>query len=191
MVLQRLRVETRTAHEQLESNIDLLGRKWTNEFYRQLLEKFYGFYSIIEPSIWERVQWELVGIDAKKRRKTNLLVQDLKVLGLNCEEIMRLPQCAKVPIVETFSQALGCAYVLEGSTLGGQVITRHLRRELGIESERGASFFTSYGSEVGPMWRDFTNILNTEDLSQEDEDLIVHYACKTFGAFDNWLHDLL
>jgi heme oxygenase len=191
MVLQRLRVETRPAHERLEKNIDLLGRKWTLEFYRHLLEKFYGFYFIVEPPIFAHSQWELTGIDSNMRRKTHLLSQDLKFLGLKSKEITDLPVCKNAPIAETFAQALGCAYVFEGSTLGGQVITRHLQRELAIEPNHGASFFTSYGRKVGSMWHDFTNVLNSCELSEADENSLVQYACTTFDSFDDWLHDLL
>ncbi|RYZ75380.1 MAG: biliverdin-producing heme oxygenase [Proteobacteria bacterium] len=191
MVLQRLRFETRSAHEQLEKNIDLLGRAWTMEFYRDLLEKFYGFYSIIEPPIFAHLQWEQVGINVDERRKTYSLSQDLEFIGLGSQEIARLPHCKSAPIAGTFPQALGCAYVLEGSTLGGQVITRHLRRQLGVKPGYGATFFTSYGPDISSKWRDFTNVLNSCEFSEADEDMLVQYACNTFSTFDHWLRDLL
>jgi heme oxygenase len=191
MILQRLRAETRAEHEALEGHIDLLGRPWSMDFYRRLLEKFYGFYAVIEPPLFSRPEWQPLGVDVGKRLKLPLLVEDLKFLGLGEAEIEELPRCANAPSIATFPQALGAAYVLEGSTLGGQIITRHLKKELGVEVGRGISFFMSYGAEVGPMWRQFTSVLDSFDGDAGEMAEIVDTAGATFRTFDEWLTDIL
>lgn len=119
------------------------------------------------------------------------MVRDLEFLGLSSRDIEELPRCQKVPLSQTFAQALGCTYVLEGSTLDGQVITRHLRRELGVEIEGASAFFASYGAEVGPMWREFVAVLEAYPFDEAQQNALVKSACDTFEALDEWLCDIL
>ena len=74
-----------------------------------------------------------------------LLKRDLEKLSGEDFEINLLEICRDLPLVETFAQTLGCPYVLEGATLGGQVVGRHLRENLNLSPENGAAFFNSYG----------------------------------------------
>jgi len=55
------------------------------------------------------------------------------------------------PPLATFSAAVGCAYVLAGSTLGGRLIARSVRERLAWDS----AFYDLYGAETGTMWRAF------------------------------------
>lgn len=191
MILQQLREQTRAEHELLEARIDLLGRSWSPLFYRSLLEKFYGFYSVIEPQTFRFEEWRHLGINVEERRKIGLLTLDLQHAGLTSTEIEALPRCQNVPTLVCFAQALGCAYVLEGATLGGQIITRHLRGELGVAPESGSAFFFSYGDEVGPRWREFVEVLNSYESSADEQTALVDSARETFCALDSWLDEIL
>lgn len=191
MILHRLRDATAHEHEQLETRIDLLNRAWSPSLYRLLLQKFYGFYCVVEPRIFDRPEWQEMQFDVASRRKIEMLRRDLLHLGLDAEQIGALPHCPHVPSSSTFAQVLGSAYVLEGSTLGGQVITRHLRREIGVEPERGGAFFASYGSQVGPMWRDFVVLLNDFSPNEEELAALLESARATFTDLGAWLDDIL
>lgn len=96
----------------------------------------------------------------------------------------RLPTCPGFPLLDTIPRALGCAYVLEGATLGGAVILRHLGRTLGVTRERGGAFFGSYGSASGPMWKEFCGALAACD---EPAEPAVAAARETFATLDGWL----
>ena len=50
--------------------------------------------------------------------------------------------------------ALGYAYVIEGSTLGGRVILKHIHQALQLEQD-GTRFFAGYGAETGKYWKEF------------------------------------
>lgn len=191
MILNRLREVTRPDHERLESRIDLLGRAWSASKYQQLLEKFYGFYSVIEPPLFAHPEWQEMNIGIEKRHKTPMLHTDLICLGLDDNEVNALPRCENAPLSRGFAQALGSAYVLEGSTLGGQIITRHMKRELDIQPECGGAFFHSYGVDVGPMWREFVEVLNSYPLTDDEQDALLQTARETFCALEVWLDDML
>jgi heme oxygenase len=121
------------------------------------------------------------------RRKTPLLEKDLLFLDLPERELRALPQCQKLPTVESEAQAFGCLYVLEGATLGGQIISKYVADKLGYESERGATFFMSYGAEVRAMWCAFCQALREYATAHDADDEVVAAAVDTFDKFDQWL----
>jgi heme oxygenase (biliverdin-IX-beta and delta-forming) len=101
--------------------------------------------------------------------------------GKNRLEIYR-----DLPKVETFAQTLGAKYVFEGATLGGRIISRHLRQNLHIMPEKDAAFFNSYGENVGQMWKAFGALTAAHaGLLNSDEEIIAS-AQETFTKFEKW-----
>lgn len=189
MILQRLREETHENHKRLESRLDLLQRALSLERYRDLLARFYGFYGPIEPLLDGLCRERLPALEMEKRRKSPLLEQDLERLGRNRAYIESLPRCAALPALNDTPQALGCLYVLEGSTLGGQIISRHLKELHGLDGDNGAAFFRSYGPHVGAMWRAFGAVVNSYPAGPLEETRMVRAACETFMTLESWLCD--
>lgn len=66
-----------------------------------------------------------------------------------------LPECST-------AAAFGSLYVIEGSALGGQVITPRLQRDMGLSPGRGASYFHGFGDRTGGMWREFRQLAADE-----------------------------
>jgi heme oxygenase (biliverdin-IX-beta and delta-forming) len=186
-VLSVLRRETHAAHQRLEAGLDLLGPALTCATYRCLLERFWGFCVPAEPRVAATGAWQALGLDGTQRGKVVRLEADLLALGHGHSSLARLPLCTEVPCLDTVPRALGYLYVFEGSTLGGALILRHLHRTLGLSRARGASFFGSYGSEVGPMWKAFTHALGTYAAQAHEERQIVEAACETFSSLERWL----
>lgn len=85
---------------------------------------------------------------------------------------------------------LGCLYVIEGATLGGRVITRHLQNQLGTTPDSGGAFFDGYGAETGSRWKAFCTMLSQYADHSADEDrqaAIVAGANRTFETLTHWL----
>src|ERR1051325_9493262 len=116
----RLRRETRAEHEAIEATLGL-DRDPTLERYREILERFYGFYLPLER--------ELVPLGFSERVKTPLLRADLEALGIDPSTVSL---CADIPRPCTQPERFGVCYVLEGATLGGQIISRRLQSSLQI-----------------------------------------------------------
>ncbi len=188
MILQRLREQTHESHQRLEGRLDLLQRALSIDHYRNLLARFYGFYVPAEARLTELCQ-SIPEVQFPLRRKGHLLVQDLEALGLSGLQREALPLCENLPALMQAAQALGCLYVLEGSTLGGQIISRHLQSVHGLEAENCSAFFRSYGSQVGVMWRAFGVALNSYTAGPEEETLMIGAACETFTTLESWLCD--
>ena len=83
---------------------------------------------------------------------------------------------------------LGSLYVLEGATLGGQILSRHFVTQFNLSCRQGCSFFAGYGSETGRRWRAFCELLNSYS-SPDGDAVIVQSAIQTFRCFENWLRE--
>jgi heme oxygenase len=184
-LLERLKIETRPAHDRIERAVDIEGRITSLAAYRALLARFYGFHAAWEPSA-EAALGDTAFF--RDRRKTGLLVRDLLALGMGDGEIARLPLCDLAVPVSGPAAAFGGMYVVEGSTLGGTIIARLVERRLGLSTETGCGYFRSYGSAVGAMWRSFgARLLSVS--TPETDDTIVASANDTFEAMRAWLSE--
>ncbi|MEI8209163.1 MAG: biliverdin-producing heme oxygenase [Methylococcales bacterium] len=179
-----LRNATGPLHKRLETNLNLLSPSFSRMDYLRLVRAFWGYYRPLEAS--------LIGVpelhdwlpDIAMRSKLPLLAADLKALGVDGDVLDRLSICHELPACTDLTTALGCLYVLEGSTLGGQVISRHLKDLFNLNAENGAAFFTGYGEQTGSMWQTFKAVLMVATV---DEDALIHAACETFITLDHWL----
>ena len=181
----RLRQVTQDLHASVERHFALTGRTWTNASYRNLLARLWGFYAPFESAL-TGVEWLGSGLRLEDRRKLPWLEADLLYLGMTRASIASLQTCDALPRISNLHDGLGALYVLEGATLGGQVILRTLQSQLDISPLAGARFFASYGKRVGAMWRDYLGALEAGGTTPAGADAIEHAALETFGAFHRW-----
>jgi heme oxygenase len=189
-LLQRLKTETRPHHERTEAAVRLLDPGLSPAGYRRHLEALYGFYVPLELLLARRLEDAGPALRAEERWKAPLLEADLRGLGHDDASLARLPHCDGLPALPGLAEALGCFYVLEGSTLGGQLLLRHLTRHFVGRSVGDFTFFRAYGDAVGPMWRAFGEAL-TQAATRADsaafDARVIQGAAATFDAFEAWL----
>lgn len=185
LLLTRLRDETREFHDAVERQLGLFDRHWSPAKYRGLLQRLLGYYEPLELRLESAVNWSELGFDWPRRRKTSLLQRDLLSTGDSLTLLSELPRCSDLPEVGGLPQALGCLYVLEGATLGGRVICRHLAGLPAMMGNAWFSFFSSYGDQIGSMWQEFREFL-TVSAGGSDES-IIEAACNTFLTMGIWL----
>lgn len=182
MILAKLKEATRDQHDALENVVDVMSRTFTIEDYRTLLLKFYRFYAAVEPLL-PVDDLKAEGFDVDARRKLPKLESDLEHIGV-LEDAKNAAAWTDVPDLSTTAKAFGAIYVMEGATLGGQVITRHLKEHLELTPEAGGAFFNSYGKEVGPMWKEFgVAITAFAERHEGSDDETVEAARQTFDSF--------
>ena len=198
-ILLRLRLETRDEHNAVERVLDLMSAALTSDGYRQRLAQFYGFYAPFEKKLEKKLKdhddlQPCAGHTpspppgtraalASRLNKTALLQLDLQHLGVNTDE---LPLCHKLPLAETQADILGCLYVMEGATLGGRLITRHVQTTLGITPATGCSFFDGYGDHTGTMWQGMRQLLVNAAVDPATENRMVVSAIATFTCLRQW-----
>ena len=190
-ILSRLKAETQENHNRIEK-VRCMKRLFAHDYsvaeYRECLARMYGFYSAVEPIIFQYLDDELRA-SFEFRSKIEPLKQDLSQLGLNQQEILSLPRCTTIPSVNRESQSLGVWYVLEGSTLGGQVISRQLRQQFGESADKFMRFHSGYGDKTRTHWVQFCEVLEEKvdfDDSQKVQEIIVT-AKLTFDCLTDWL----
>ncbi len=181
----RLRDETRDLHAAIEQGVDVMRPDLSQERYRNLLQRFYGFYAPLELRLEGVAGINVACPDFASRKKVFLLTRDLIALGLTTDAINSLPRCSELPDLANAAQALGCLYVTEGATLGGAIISRHVAATLRFATDSGSAFFSSYGEQRGAMWKVLTDSLNTLPVAQQTE--VVVAARQTFIFFTTWL----
>jgi heme oxygenase (biliverdin-IX-beta and delta-forming) len=186
-VLQRLKCETRPYHEQIEHVMDLPACLHSREEYRAVLARLYGLYAPVELALGDVAGLSTIVDDLSGRWKAALLARDLLALGLSTVELRDLPRCADLPALPDIAHALGCLYVFEGATLGGQLIARQIAGSLGVSTEHGGAFFSSYGSQTGPMWRRFGAAVTAYATTPNHEAAMVAAAQELFRIFTRWL----
>jgi heme oxygenase len=188
-ILARLRAETCTEHEADEQELGLVDETLTLARYRRRLEQFWGFYAPLgarfETGGGSGGGEAMIG----RHRKRVWLETDLRALGVPRPEA--LPHCRHLPDLPDCAAMLGCSYVLEGATLGGQIISRHLAARLGILAESGGRFFHGYGDRTADMWKTFTAHVRSFDESAGKEDDIVAAAVVTFRSLRSWCGERL
>lgn len=180
MLLETLKSQTRPQHSRLER---LNGLPESSARYEWLLGRFYGFVEPWEKRLAERVP-ETDPL-REGRGKTGWLEEDLRGLGWDEADLAAAPRCAALPEGGSRAELLGVCYVLEGSTLGGQVIARHACEALGLEAGYCDRYFRSYGAEVGTRWRAFREEL-LRHSSAENDPRIVRAAQETFEKLTDW-----
>ena len=180
MLHERLKTETATQHRDAERGLKFDQSMSSKEGYLKLLQAFYGFYVPIEDQL-SRYEMDFAdfGIHLKERMKKNLLVNDMKSLGFG--NVSSLPLDTSVKI-NNFHDAVGVFYVLEGSTMGGQIIAKRLK-ENGIITHEPCFHFP-YGQKTMPMWMAFKEVLIKMD--GKNDDATVAAAKNTFDALGKW-----
>lgn len=187
MFSQNLRTQTNASHKILEQNplsFLLMQEAVGLEDYINYLKKLYGFVKGFEKNVFPLLRNTLP--DIEQRKKTHLLETDLLAQHQDLSTIVIPDDLMFYQNFNTESSAWGGMYVLEGSTLGGQIINRHLQKNIG-QTIGQSHYFTGYAAETGNAWKFFLENLGIQaGKSPQEEHEIIIAAIKTFDLMDSW-----
>lgn len=169
---ERLKAATRELHEQIEAENPakyIVDHTIDMETYRLLLLQNYQAYKHTELAIAKILK-------NYKGKKFKQLEKDLKNLG--------------VPLVDTpleftcrnKAEALGAAYVVEGSALGGMVLAKHLSKCAALSGIEQHYFFNGDRENL-KEWNSFKKALSEYEFSEEEEVEAIEKAKETFEFF--------
>lgn len=183
MSLQRLRTETGPLHRDLENKLRLFETVATTDDYISHLKRLHHWLFHVESAMAPYA--DQLPVDWKSRCKAHLIKKDLEVLS---ETPIKREIDAAFSNCQNISAAWGILYVLEGSSLGGQIITRHYGKTLGLTPETGLSYFNGYGEKTGEMWTSFLKAL-TQYFAENPKctDEIISSACSTFRSYSEFV----
>ncbi len=164
----------------MDSRLGLGDSPISKELYRKILSKMYGLYAV-----WEPAAHRAVGdpIFTAPRRKIPYLVHDLSMADIDIADVSIWPG---EPQLLSEASGLGAMYVMEGATLGGQIIARNLEASDSPVRAEGHMFFAGYGAESGRMWRAFLDHIRWRSSHIIGSEAVAA-AVRTFTAFRDWL----
>lgn len=157
MITDYIKKNSSILHDAAEERLGsakIFSKGYTPEDYTTLLRHHYHFIASCEPPAFLRISAPAAHeIALEKRRKLPVLSQELTSLGLE------VPSAISQLDFSSEAEALGAIYVMEGATLGGSVIARHLGATPGFE---GFTFpyLTLYGKETGVLWSNFKSFID-------------------------------
>ena len=182
MDLARLKRETAPDHQLTEDAVPLMQPDLKPATYGAILVGLYGFIR----------GWELWADTAddpqfqallSRRRRSALLAQDLEHFAIE----LPITLYAGPDLDRTARPSLlGAMYVIEGSTLGGQYIARHVEKVLALEPGHGDAYFRGYGDQTGALWTEFKQVLTGVD--EKDSEMLIAAAKKLFTDFRLWMN---
>ncbi|MGC4005279.1 MAG: biliverdin-producing heme oxygenase [Pirellulales bacterium] len=185
-LLSELKDRTADIHDRLESKLTIFDDDFSLADYRELLNAFYGFYRPCEERMKRALQDDASDLEdfLHDRLKTPALVADVRTLSDG--EDAPIPDAVELPEFKSRSHILGAMYVMEGATLGGAVIAKHLRRRFGPAVDESLNFFTIYGERTGSQWSAFRDLLSIHDSPGVNQTIIAS-AVRTFECLERHL----
>lgn len=151
-----LRESTADMHRTLDQNScmsTLMQSDLQLERYAQVLMRLYAIYRPLESVLFDAEQMH--GRVGSWYPKFHWLEDDLLVLSQQGVVSLRDLETVRPATLTISSRAelAGCHYVLEGATLGGQVVAARVRASLGQRAQLAMQFLSGYGSDTHARWR--------------------------------------
>lgn len=171
-----LRRATAESHARLDAGLPVTDPHLTADHYRRFLHRLFGVVAPVEAAI------DAAGVplvDWPDRRRAWMLAEDLADAAGDvvwCDD-------AAEPLAP--ARALGAAYVLEGSTLGGVHVAAAVRASVGPGAP--VRWFESHGDQVPVRWQGFRRQVNDWVDGDGDLDEVVAGANHTFEVMCDWL----
>lgn len=172
MMIKRLKEATDELHKEIEGeNLArfIMDHSIDRETYELLLLQNYMAYKKTEAEIREF-------IPDYQSDKSFKLEADLKKMGIEPQETSHAFSCKNV------AEAFGAAYVVEGSALGGMVISRNIPKCENLASLPQQEFFSGDRQNL-KAWENFKEGLSAQNFSEEEALAATNKAKETFRFF--------
>lgn len=184
MIANLLRTETAQNHKKLESLMfvnEIMNNSLSIDQYKKLLTINYIIHQKLENELANMLDSVIAEqLEMKDRLKPNALTKDLDYWNINSLTLPELAFELFIPEKNT-AEVLGALYVLEGATLGGNVIKRHILANPNFKNhEDGLNYYGVYGEELSTKWKNFVSVLN-ERVEEADYKRCINSANQTFN----------
>lgn len=184
MFSDTLKEETQQNHVDLEKKIvPRIKAIQSEQDYITLLKLFYSYFGALETLVQSVLNTSLLP-DSTSRRKSEAILNDICALG---GDTPNLAGVADLPEISDHAAALGAMYVMEGSTLGGQIISKMIAKALPGKTDDALSFYKGYGENTMPMWIAFKNAMNEHAVTADIQKKVINAANETFLKFSQWV----
>ena len=179
-----LRNGTAARHARLDQNLALAQPQAGLPEYLAHLQALHGWLQPLEARLWA-LPWPTALCADERAGKAAWIEHDLAHAGLRpCTA-----RCPDLPMpCAPDAYALGVAYVIEGSQLGGRVLARQLAKRLSEPPGQQAPlrYLHGYGARLNPLWQGFLQHLDTEVRDASARAQALAGACAAFDTLTRW-----
>jgi heme oxygenase len=192
-VQARLRTVSHPLHVRINHHpllSGLTGEGYLLTSYVTVLKAYFYLYQQMEMRIKQFTDNYPIPFDYQSRLKLPWLLEDIAFFeeeALSVTELNAHP--VDFPRITSIGQLIGVLYPIEGSTLGGQVVSQHIEKNLGLTHNKGARFFSGYGDETPARWKDFCSFANTIHRQSNQCQSAQDFTLLTFQKFEEVLDD--
>lgn len=163
MISEKLKSQTQSQHDLVEAKFNsdkIFKGTFTFADYRKLLEYNYLFLLNFENLVFAKIsETNAQDLQLEKRRKLPLIESELDLL-----EIAK-SQPDQNTDIKNEAEAFGILYVMEGSTLGGNMIAKQLSKSDDYK-EISFKYFRCYGEKTGSFWKNFKEVLDRQTTDE-------------------------
>ena len=162
----QLKKDTKHLHDEIERIMytkEIMDGSLSLVQYKHLVITNYRVTRCYEQAIGNDMSPQLAGrLEIHKRSKLTTLVEDLKDLGIDFQQLTFHP-ASLTALNDDF--ILGCLYVLEGATLGGHVIFKRLVSNPQLAHlHLNFHYYQVYGERLIPNWNQLVLELNQKSV---------------------------
>lgn len=189
--MRRLRRETHQDHlhtEDLPFFRALSAAKLAPVSYVGLLRALSVVHEALEQALTDTRDPRLAAVWNEDMRRLPLLDRDLAAFqrqGLPQTPVAVVRASLLAQAVRRYAQdepvaLLGYLYVLEGSTLGGQILERLLARCFALDGPEGLAYVSGYGPATRARWRAFSQRMNDALADPAAQERAIAAASEAF-----------
>ncbi|MCM8570444.1 biliverdin-producing heme oxygenase [Gramella jeungdoensis] len=174
-MLNRLREATAELHKKLEGeNLanKIVDHSINLDEYKLLLYQNYLAYSTVEDQLLEF-------IPGQSQDKSEKLKNDLSEMGMTNLDSESLFEFS----CKNEAEAIGAAYVIEGSAMGGMIIGKEVKKCDSLKNLPEQTFFNGTRDSI-KGWNEFLKFLRSREFTEKEKELAANKAKETFKLFE-------
>lgn len=169
MIGNLLKEQTKTLHDKVEEKLQsqkIMDKSYTLQDYHRLLKSNYHFLLEFEDAVFAHISAETTEqIHARERKKLPVIEKDLAAF----QDLQSFSN--KNISIKNEAEALGILYVMEGSTLGGNIIAKNLAKNPSFK-DISYNYFGFYGEKTGFFWKNFKEVLEQKAENADAQDFL-------------------
>jgi heme oxygenase len=188
--MARLRAETRPQHDAAEAipfSEAIVASSLPLTSYAAQLAAYVPVHEALESALLDGEYPALSRVWDPSMRRVELLRADLAALDVAESGLPAPTRAASRAFAAWIEETaltqpvalLGILYVLEGSTLGGAFLRKHLGAAFSL-TDAGLRYYGPYGNHPKPHWVAFSARMNGLELTDAEGDAVVEAARETF-----------
>ena len=200
--MSRLKAETRARHDATEAipySSAIVEETLPKAIYVTQLAAYVPMHRTLEQALRDSKHEVIQAVWDESLVKLGAFQADLEFFGATEQDLA--PHVRRA--VEQFEQAVRCRaehdpvsllgylYVVEGSTLGGTILTQHVQSMYELDRDGVRSLLPYEKHEVMPRWRAFRETVNGLVTDEAMQERIIDGACDAFDRIGEVLRALL